>query len=109
MFGKTQNCGEFLATGCTEIFVLGHGTLGLLQDRDVGVGVFPQREEIIVGGLRLGGVAGESVGASEAQMGELNTLTPEPVPRFSACGCAAKGIFDDYAWAAYSVLPLQTE
>jgi hypothetical protein len=27
MFGKSQNCGEFLATRCTEIFVLGHGTL----------------------------------------------------------------------------------
>jgi hypothetical protein len=31
--------------------------LGLLQDGDVGVGVFPQREEIIVGGALLLGVA----------------------------------------------------
>ena len=28
--------------------------LGLLQDRDVGVGVFPEREEILVGGAGLG-------------------------------------------------------
>ncbi len=35
---------------------------GFAQDGDVGVGVFPQREEIIVGGARFGGVALESVG-----------------------------------------------
>ena len=27
MFGKSQNCGEFLCTGLTEILVLGHRTL----------------------------------------------------------------------------------
>ncbi len=26
-----------------------------------------------------------------------------------AIGCAADGAFDDYAWAAYSVLPAQIE
>src|SRR5678815_4841422 len=32
--------------------------LGLREDRDVGVGVFPQSEEILVGGLRLGQISG---------------------------------------------------
>ncbi len=27
--------------------------LGLLQDGDVGVGIFPQRQEVIVGGLAM--------------------------------------------------------
>src|SRR5882724_313487 len=43
---------------------------GLLQDGDVGVGVFPEREEVLVGGAGFGGVAGEGVGASEAQVGQ---------------------------------------
>jgi hypothetical protein len=30
--------------------------LGLLQDRNVGVGVFPEREEIVVGAASLGSV-----------------------------------------------------
>jgi hypothetical protein len=31
--------------------------LGFLQDGDVGVGVFPEREEILVGGAALAGIA----------------------------------------------------
>ena len=31
--------------------------LGLLQDGDVGVGVFPEREEILIGGFGFGSVA----------------------------------------------------
>ena len=37
--------------------------LGLLQDGDVGVGVFPEGEEVIIGSLCLGGVALHGVGA----------------------------------------------
>ena len=37
---------------------------------DVGVGVFPQREEIFVGGLRFGGVALQYIGTSKSEMGE---------------------------------------
>ena len=36
--------------------------LGFLQDGDVGVSVFPESEEILVGSLRFGGVAGDGVG-----------------------------------------------
>ena len=52
--------------------------LGLLQDGDVGVGVFPEREEIFVGGERpdaggigicsLRGSRLQGVGASHSQM-----------------------------------------
>ena len=31
--------------------------LGLLQDRDVGIGIFPEGEEFLVGGAALGGIA----------------------------------------------------
>jgi hypothetical protein len=51
---------------------------GLLQDRDVGVGVFPKREEVFVGGERpdagsigirsLRGSRLQGIGASHAQM-----------------------------------------
>ena len=42
--------------------------LGLLQDRDVGVGVFPERDEVLICQLCFGGIAGESVGTGEAEM-----------------------------------------
>ena len=42
--------------------------LGLLQDRDVGVGVFPQGEKVLVGSFRLGSVALQGVGATKAKM-----------------------------------------
>jgi hypothetical protein len=44
--------------------------LSLLQDRDVGVGVFPEGEEILVGGAGFGGVAGHRVGSAELKMGQ---------------------------------------
>ena len=37
--------------------------LGFLQDGDVGVGVFPEGEEVLVNRARLGGVALKRVGA----------------------------------------------
>ncbi len=42
--------------------------LGFPQDGDVGVGVFPEREEVLVLRASLDGVAGKGVGASEAQV-----------------------------------------
>jgi hypothetical protein len=42
----------------------------LLQDGNVGVGIFPQREEILIGRLGLGGVALHGVGASHLKMRE---------------------------------------
>jgi hypothetical protein len=39
-------------------------SLGLFQDGDVGVGVFPEGEEILIRRLSLGGVALHGVGAA---------------------------------------------
>ena len=41
---------------------------GLLQDGDVRVGVFPEGEEILIGGTGLQGVALQGVGAGEAKL-----------------------------------------
>ena len=43
---------------------------GLLQDGDVGVGVFPECEEILKRGASFAGVALHSIGAGQAQMCE---------------------------------------
>jgi len=50
-----------------QVPVLG---LGLLQNGNVGVGVFPEGEEILIRGTSLGSVAGENVCPGEADMGE---------------------------------------
>jgi hypothetical protein len=42
---------------------------GFFQDGNVGIGVFPEGEEVVVCGAGLGGVAGEGVGAGEAEVG----------------------------------------
>jgi hypothetical protein len=42
---------------------------GLGEDGDVGGGVFPDGEEVLVGGAGFGGVAGEGVGAGETELG----------------------------------------
>src|ERR1017187_10230011 len=41
---------------------------GLLKDGNVGVGVFPEDKEILIGGFRLCGIALQGVGASKLQM-----------------------------------------
>jgi hypothetical protein len=41
---------------------------GFCQDGDVGVGVFPKGEEILIGRLRFGSVALQNVGTGQAQM-----------------------------------------
>ena len=43
---------------------------GLLQDGDVGVGVFPEGEEVLVCSVGFGGIALESVGAGETEARE---------------------------------------
>jgi hypothetical protein len=44
--------------------------LGLLQDGDVGIGVFPHREKIVIGSARPGGVSFQHVGTCKAKTGE---------------------------------------
>jgi len=42
--------------------------LGLLQDRDIGVGVFPEGKKVLVCTFRFRGVACHRVGATDLQM-----------------------------------------
>ena len=42
--------------------------LGLLQDGDVGLGVFPEGEEILVGRLSFGRVALRGMGSADVEM-----------------------------------------
>ena len=43
--------------------------LGLLEDGDVGVGVFPECEEVLIRGFCFGGIALHGVSASQLQPG----------------------------------------
>jgi hypothetical protein len=52
-----------------QLRVLG---FGLLQDGDVGVGAFPQREEILIGGASFGRVALHGIGSADLEMRECS-------------------------------------
>ena len=60
-------CGQ--VSQCMGSLQLGVLRLGLLQDGDVGVGVFPEREKILVGGERpdAGGIGIRSLRRSRLQ------------------------------------------
>ena len=57
---RLQQLGTYKGRKSLELHVL---RLGLLQDGDVGVGVFPELEEILVGGAAIAVVARQGVGA----------------------------------------------
>src|ERR1017187_10984860 len=62
---------------------LGVFRLGLLEDRDVLVGVFPKREEVLVGFPRFRRVARDLGGARQPQVGNRIVQSPiriEPGP-----------------------------
>src|ERR1700730_7393876 len=70
--------------------ILGFGSN---QDRNIGVGVFPEREEILIRGPGFGGVALQCVGTSETEMGEYTCRTIPQHPamvedflKFGGCG-----------------------
>src|SRR5690349_12830526 len=44
--------------------------LGLLQDGNVGVGVFPEGEEVLIGVAAFGGRASKGIGSAQADMGK---------------------------------------
>jgi hypothetical protein len=62
-----------------QLFIL---RFGFFQDGDVGVGVFPESEEVLVYGAGLGGVAREGVGASPRCASEPSKKLPMK-PRWS--------------------------
>ena len=47
---------------------LGVFGFGLLEDRDVGVGIFPEGKKILIGGARFCGLAGEYIGSCKSQV-----------------------------------------
>jgi hypothetical protein len=49
---------------------LGVFDFGLFEDGNVGIGVFPEGEEILIRGAGFGGVALQHIGASELNMNE---------------------------------------
>ena len=44
--------------------------IGFLQDGDVAISIFPERQEILIGGFCLARVSRESIGSAELQPGE---------------------------------------
>ena len=68
------------------------------QDGDVGVGVFPEGEEILISSFGLGGITFECVGAGEAEVGErasfarsCQSLVAEDLLKFDLCGRTIPG------------------
>ena len=73
---RPHNWWEFTPKNSTQneraLFQLRVLDLGLLQDGDVGVGVLPECEEVLIGRAGLGSVSLQHIGAGEAEMGEDN-------------------------------------
>ena len=77
----TDKFGASLARLClNELLQLRVLRLGLLQNGDVGVGVFPEGEEVVVGDFCLGGVALQHIRATEAKMGKRATGNSRTIP-----------------------------
>ena len=65
--GTDRDCWELLQGQLLQFRVFRRG---LLEDGNVGVGAFPECEEILICHLSLGSVALQDIGASKAEMGE---------------------------------------
>src|SRR5207244_3765457 len=72
--------------------------LGFLQDGNVGVGFFPERDEVLILGTSLGRVAGANVGTGKAEMGESaqrevqhDAAMVEELLELCSCGGAVVG------------------
>jgi hypothetical protein len=66
---RNVNLTAFAILRCTSL-QFGVFRFGLLEHGDVGVGVFPESEEIVVGSAGFGGVALHGVSATELKMGK---------------------------------------
>jgi hypothetical protein len=53
---------------CPQLLQLGILRFSLLQDGDIGIGIFPEGEEILVSGACAGGVARKRAGAPQSEM-----------------------------------------
>ena len=54
--------------------------LGLLQDWDVGIGIFPKREEILIRGAGFGGIAVHGISSADLKMRECADARVEHKP-----------------------------
>src|SRR5215469_16244222 len=61
---------KYLTTPALSEMQLRVFRLGLLQDGDVGIGVFPEVEEILISSLGFGGIARDGIGAGQLKTGE---------------------------------------
>src|SRR5260370_17581858 len=71
---------------------------GFLQNGDVGIGVFPESEEVLIGSLGFRGVAGEDISAGKAEMRQRaqrkvddNAAVPQNLLELGACGRSTMG------------------
>jgi hypothetical protein len=89
--------------------------LGFLQDGYVGVGVFPESEEILVFSAALGGIALERVGACQAKVGQrtqrevhYDAAMVEKLLELSRCrltlACQQVGLAAQIGWIQSSLL-----
>jgi hypothetical protein len=51
--------------------------IGLFQDRNVGVGVFPEGEEVLIGGFCFGGVALHGIRSTQLEMSQYADGIPD--------------------------------
>jgi hypothetical protein len=61
---ECHNSPGIVPTLNAKLLQLGVFSLGLFENWDVGVGVFPQSKEILIGGLGFGFIARQSVGSA---------------------------------------------
>src|SRR5205809_774635 len=90
--GVTRRLSRCVVVALLQLRVL---RLGLLQDGDVGVGVFPEREKTLIGGTRLCGISLHGICPGEAELGERrqreiqhDTAMIEKLLELSGCRCA---------------------
>jgi len=70
--------GRFLATALLQLPVL---SLRLLQNRNVGIGVFPEGEEVLIGGFGFGGVALHGIRSTQLEMSQYAPAKFTPIWR----------------------------
>ena len=73
--GVTRRLSRCVVVALLQLRVL---RLGLLQDGDVGVGVFPEGEEILVRSFRLGGVTRKRVGRLDEPVRRIASYFESP-------------------------------
>ena len=61
-------CTAWTPTEAQRLPEFGVFGFGLFEDRDIGIGVFPESKEVLIRSAGFGGVTGKGVSAGEAEM-----------------------------------------